>query len=335
MAHSQRQKKRSGQFKKKHFEAKGRGQREVKGEGEKKTRSPGKQELDKPLSEVKNSSVQTSESVEKKVVHQGSETQYEDSRSYSKRMVVSNWDRYSDGMYVSLFTLLKCVSSISDREEGVAFSSETEEQLQQRLVQLLNLPSVNQDTQWKETRERTEEEEEEEDGVLSLNVVALANDLSSLPVSVRLGLSQNLLEQYGVVDSDITPPSDPLTNPPPPPAAAALEKDVKSLLLSRDSKVEMKSFDFTPPPPPPPLSITTTVTHHDPLLQETNDTDLESLLSSSDTHPSSAHTAGSDSDHTHYKSSATPTYDQTVVPPNNRSTPTEEELDDILDDLLS
>lgn len=317
MAHSQRQKKRSGQFKKKHFEAKGRGQREVKGEGEKKTRSPGKQELDKPLSEVKNSSVQTSESVEKKVVHQGSETQYEDSRSYSKRMVVSNWDRYSD-----------------DREEGVAFSSETEEQLQQRLVQLLNLPSVNQDTQWKETRERTEEEEEE-DGVLSLNVVALANDLSSLPVSVRLGLSQNLLEQYGVVDSDITPPSDPLTNPPPPPAAAALEKDVKSLLLSRDSKVEMKSFDFTPPPPPPPLSITTTVTHHDPLLQETNDTDLESLLSSSDTHPSSAHTAGSDSDHTHYKSSATPTYDQTVVPPNNRSTPTEEELDDILDDLLS
>ena len=97
MAHSQRQKKRSSQFRKKHFEAKGR----ALGEGGAKEErhasgSPEKASLQQAGAEV-NARVPNPDQSEEKT-ESLREVQSEDVRKYSRRKLASNWDRYDPGI---------------------------------------------------------------------------------------------------------------------------------------------------------------------------------------------------------------------------------------------
>ena len=134
-------------------------------------------------------------------------------------------------------------------EEVATFSPETEEQLQQRLVQLLDLPLAPQATHWgteegKATHWGTEVEGER--GFLSLNVAELAESLSDLPVHVRLDLSPQLLEQYGVNETDLEVGGALVEQTPPPRDLVPGGQDVKSL-LSRAKDIAKQSFDFRTP----------------------------------------------------------------------------------------
>ena len=101
MAHSQRQKKRSSQFKKKHFEAKGRTQSEGGGKKEEHSESSAlqnkapQQQGGARREEKRDGSPVSGLAVEKAADHhvQG-DSRSEDSRKYSRRKLASNWDRY-------------------------------------------------------------------------------------------------------------------------------------------------------------------------------------------------------------------------------------------------
>ena len=91
-----------------------------------------------------------------------------------------------------------CLPTV-DRADSAAYTPETEEQLQMRLVQLLRLPQPLQDTQW------TPHTAEEGGGgsALSLDVMQLAESLGTLPTHTRLALPSELLQHYGVSENDL------------------------------------------------------------------------------------------------------------------------------------
>lgn len=95
-------------------------------------------------------------------------------------------------------------SSIADAvhdTDSAAYTPETEDQLQKRLVQLLNLPQAPKDPHIRWTS--SEEEDEEGGSSLSLNVTQLAESLRALPIHTRLGLPTELLQHYGVNENDL------------------------------------------------------------------------------------------------------------------------------------
>lgn len=100
MSHSQRQKKRASQFRKKHFDAKGRGQGERKKDEQKQVSVPPsqpqqpqmedtegtgrvKQELDQPLEQ---------------------DERTDHSSKFSRRKLASNWERYADSEFVPMYS---------------------------------------------------------------------------------------------------------------------------------------------------------------------------------------------------------------------------------------
>ena len=244
-------------------------------------------------------------------------------------------------------------------EEVATFSPETEEQLQQRLVQLLDLPLAPQATHWG-TEEGTEVEGER--GFLSLNVAELAESLSDLPVHVRLDLSPQLLEQYGVNETDLEVGGALVEQTPPPRDLVPGGQDVKSL-LSRAKDIAKQSFDFRTPEKTivgrqQPSSLGTQQTCADLLC----DAGLDSLLLSSSRqrpHPLppgldslppcfstdslspsagvKSHPRDDCSPPSPISSSSSPArLPPSLVPAVEPSLmPTNDELDDILDDLLS
>ena len=88
MSHSQRQKKRNAQFRRKHFDAKGRGR--PREERQQEAASPGQQPARKTAEQE----------AEGRAVHERQEQSHEgreQTAKYSKRKVASNWDRYDSG----------------------------------------------------------------------------------------------------------------------------------------------------------------------------------------------------------------------------------------------
>ena len=216
-------------------------------------------------------------------------------------------------------------SYVSSEAEAATFSPETEEQLQLRLVQLLSLPQVPQHTQ-QAIQEVEERGEGEGEGFLSLDVAELAKSLRSLPVSERLDLPAELLELYGVRESELVADSGAKRAPSPSPPLAEVET---RSLLSRARETSTQSFDFSAP------REKTTVGQPSLETEAPSDVDLDSLLSSqppgpADPLPPPPSSLHPESDHTPHTRKATP--------PNLAGTkplPTTTELDDMLDDLLS
>ena len=125
-----------------------------------------------------------------------------------------------------------------DAGEGTAHILETEEQLQQRLVQLLNLPSVPHPLpHWEGQLDAGLEERA---GFLALDLPKLAESLSELPLHSRLALGPGFL-QGGEEGEDIA--ADPLSNVGPPNRP---EIDLKSHLLRNDTPNEAQ-FTFEVP----------------------------------------------------------------------------------------
>ena len=254
-------------------------------------------------------------------------------------------------------------------EEVSTFSPETEEQLQQRLVQLLDLPLAPQNTHWgteegKDTHWGTEVKGER--GFFSLDVAELAESLSDLPVHVRLDLSPQLLEQYGVNETDLEVGGASFEQTPPPRDLVPGGQDVVKSLLSRAKDTAKQSFDFRTPEK-------TIVGRQQPSLetgaQQTcadvqSDSGLDSFLLSSSRQRPHPLPPGLDSLPPHFStdslsppagvkshprndssgatlpppspiSSSSPTPPSLVPAIEPSLIPTKDELDDILDDLLS
>ena len=115
MAHSQRQKKRSSQFKKKHFDAKGRAQSEGGGGGGKKESPQNKTSQQGQTGGVgrEGKVVASGESVEEKDNHhlQGDDRS-EDVRRYSRRKLASNWGRFDRGKFINYTFTLQSIFSV-------------------------------------------------------------------------------------------------------------------------------------------------------------------------------------------------------------------------------
>lgn len=94
MSHSQRQKKRNAQFRRKHFDAKGRGR--PREEHQHEPASPAQQLARKAAEQESEGSRALHEAQE-----QGHEGREQTAR-YSKRKVASNWARYDSGQSVLL-----------------------------------------------------------------------------------------------------------------------------------------------------------------------------------------------------------------------------------------
>ena len=179
--------------------------------------------------------------------------------------MTSNWERYSHGNPLSRPLLTRDPSHFTEDEAGESFSPAVEEQLQLRLAQLLNLPQADP-TQWgSEKGERDERE-----GLLCLNVADLAESLTTVPLCVRLDLSPDLLQSYGVreeewekLDTSHHDKLDLLTAP-----SVTAEPDLPSL-LSRARHRETESFDFSSPRQKTQPSLETA---------SAPDTELDSLL---------------------------------------------------------
>ena len=204
--HGQRQKKRNAQFRKKHFDAKNRDQ---SGRGRKgqTVDAPGQKTVDVPGQNMGHQWQRTSgEKPPDRKEYDSSHQPHkepEDSK-YSRREVTSNWDRYEDGELMSMCPTTCSETAISSAVEDTAaatYTAETEEEQQMRLVQLLNLPTpAPQDPIW--TPGGEEEWKGEKGSHLTLNVAELAESLTSLPIWTRLDLSSDLLQHYGVSESD-------------------------------------------------------------------------------------------------------------------------------------
>lgn len=227
-----------------------------------------------------------------------------------------------------------------DSEGSATFSAETEDQLQMRLVQLLNLPQAAPDP-W--TPEEEEEARAGEGGnFLSLNVTQLAESLKNLPTHARLALPAELLQHYGVsedlaftaseatehTDSTTPPPSHPSTSQvPPPQATRGSGIDLKSL-LSKNSTAK-HTFDFSTPNKKEaegdPQSHSHTVA----------DKDLEDLLKTSSHLPTShkAPTPQSWPPTAHSQPDKISGVIESLAA--HQSNAVTEELDSILDDLLA
>ena len=146
---------------------------------------------------------------------------------------------------------------VVDAEEDV-HSIEREEELQQRLLQLLRLPSVPQDSR---TDTATLSQEENDGSFLSLNLKELAESLATLPITERIALPQDLLEHYGVEDvlttdernsRTFSTPVDPITAPnsnPPPSTKSNTTSALGSVtaLLSKEKESQTRTFDFGAP----------------------------------------------------------------------------------------
>lgn len=239
----------------------------------------------------------------------------------------------------------------------MSYTPETEEQRHLRLVQLLNLPQVPQENiTWSPTSDDVEREEG--DGVLSLNLAELAESLNTLPTHKRLDISSNLLRHYGVNEDDlmlsdrenVTTPTNIHSKPP---TVRGGRRGVTSLL----STVTTESFDFIQPG----KKVEDKLPHF--LAGESTHTDthdeLDSLLmASSITHKplqdASERTPHPSTEHTslHHSHLQTPSSHSSSHPPSSHppplsniisdsslqqplQLPSADELDDMLDDLLS
>lgn len=112
-------------------------------------------------------------------------------KQYSKRKVVSNWDRYSE-----------------EGLDGGGVAPEGEKELEQRLVQLLNLPTAAPTLSG--TLPRSEECQPPPPSFLSLDCEALAASLSSLPLHQKLDISWEIF----ALAEDTTTEGDALSNSP-------------------------------------------------------------------------------------------------------------------------
>ena len=109
MAHSQRQKKRSSQFKKKHFDAKARAQSDGGGGGGKKKEHPesaGAQKKSSQLQAGGGGEVKSTEgAISGQQVEKGGDyhvqgdIKSQDVKKYSRRKLGSNWERYDHGKF--------------------------------------------------------------------------------------------------------------------------------------------------------------------------------------------------------------------------------------------
>ena len=231
------------------------------------------------------------------------------------------------------------------------FSPETEEQLQQRLVQLLDLPLAPQTAHW-EPGEDTQLERQGGEGFLSLNVAELAESLKELPVHTRLDLSPQLLDSYGVMEGDLETGGGASDQQAPPPHYHVPEEPDLKALLTRAKDTTTQLFHFRA------LPESTTVQSQQPPLgtggegsgAAESDADLENLLLSSSRDkphpPPPLHSppsgplipAPSSTAHTLSHGTSPPTSSSTPLPPlssrGESSLPSTDELDDILDDLL-
>ena len=118
---------------------------------------------------------------------------------------------------------------------------ETEEQLQQRLVQLLNLPPVPRPLPHWEGQLDAGEPEERAGTFLALDLPKLAESLSVLPTHSRLALNPGLLQCYEEGEDIAT---DPLSNMGPP--SSSRDVDLKSCLLREDTPNKAQ-FNFKVP----------------------------------------------------------------------------------------
>lgn len=91
MAHSHRQKKRTAQFRKKHFEAKGRGQGEKKKDEQKQVSVAPSQPQQPQTEETEEAGIGKQEAHQS----QNQDERTDHSSKFSKRKVASNWERYA------------------------------------------------------------------------------------------------------------------------------------------------------------------------------------------------------------------------------------------------
>ena len=250
-------------------------------------------------------------------------------------------------------------STSADTTDSAEYTPETEEQLQMRLVQLLRLPPPSQDTCW--TPREVEGEREEAGGsALSLDIMQLAESLSTLPTHTRLALPVELLQHYGVSESDLVlnEASDGSSSGEPSAAGeqsstantAGASVAVKALLSKSDY-----TFNFSAPSKqdPPTMPLVQDRTN----LSTDNDQGLDSLLQASShghkasphtkTHPPTPHghkapphtSTHLPSPQSHPSHTSTATGKAATHPSLNTATkqmlPTTAELDDMLDDLLA
>ena len=108
MAHNQRQKKRSSQFKKKHFDAKARAQSDGGGGGGKKKEHPesGAQKKSSQLQAGGGGEAKSTEgAISGQQVEKGGDyhvqgdIKSQDVKKYSRRKLGSNWERYDHGKF--------------------------------------------------------------------------------------------------------------------------------------------------------------------------------------------------------------------------------------------
>lgn len=229
-----------------------------------------------------------------------------------------------------------------DSEGSATYSAETEDQLQMRLVQLLNLPQAPPDP-W--TPEEEEEEGAGEGGnFLSLNVTQLAESLKDLPTHTRLALPAKLLQHYGVSEEDLAftasevtehtdstaPPPSHLSTSEVPPAHSTLSRsiDLKSL-LSKTSTAK-HTFDFSAPDKREAAGGPQAHSH------TVADKDLEDLLKTS-SHLPTSHKAPLHINPCPPAAHCQPDKISGVIESvaTHQSTVVTEELDSMLDDLLS
>ena len=108
MSHSQRQKKRAAQFRKKHFDAKGRGQGERKKDEQKHVSLPPPQPQQPQTEETHETGGGGKGGEEggkvKQELHQPLEQdeRTDHSSKFSRRKVASNWERYADSEFIPM-----------------------------------------------------------------------------------------------------------------------------------------------------------------------------------------------------------------------------------------
>ena len=229
-------------------------------------------------------------------------------------------------------------SSADGGEDEAAYTPETEEQRQLRLIQLLNIPQVPSETaHWTPLTgddERGEGEGEGEgEGGFSLNVAELADSLKTVPTHKRLDIASELLEHYGVSERDLdfsgrARESETTVDKH---GTAGGGRDTASLLLSRSVE---SSLHF---PGPSKLSP-----DHQPLVvrgETVPESELEALLRAATLHPDPEPVASSQSStHQAPPSTHTPSHPPPITSTTSHpqpQLPSTDELDDMLDDLLS